>query len=62
MLDSMTSMTWTMVPPAKDSHGEDGDLAEAIAPAHGDNAKACTPGTASNQFPQIGLLEVSPRG
>jgi hypothetical protein len=38
--DSMTSMTWTTVAPhAKDSHGDDGGLTEAIAPAHGDNAK-----------------------
>jgi hypothetical protein len=26
-------------PYAKDSHGDDGGLTEAIAPAHGDNAK-----------------------
>jgi hypothetical protein len=33
-------MTWTTVAPhAKDSHGDDGGLTEAIAPAHGDNAK-----------------------
>lgn len=36
----MTSMTWTTVAPhAEDSHGDDSGLTEAIAPAHGDNAK-----------------------